>query len=225
MKTQIRTSLVAALMIFSLSSIAQEKRYVETIVSDTVMLKPVGFVYQISAGNTVTGYETYVPQDNSDDLKSATLPEIEDLIKKARFSYVMSDKNDYSIMKGTQNEPSIMVTLNSKNELDKLYKLLSSYKGISGQIFSVDYESPALYYDIMFKRLYEKALSEATVLAKISGNEIDKMVSATEVTDQFGGYMDMLTEISKYSSYDNFGLNSTSYKTYTRKFSFRFDLK
>jgi hypothetical protein len=226
MKTKPTLSLLLILILLSTATKAQEKRYVETIVTDTVMLKPVQFKYEISSGDVANPYDIYTPKDENETSNATSINDVELALKKEKFSYTMKDENNFTIVKSGKDKPSIVVTLKSMEELAQLYKLLSVYKGISGKIISSDYESPSVYYNVMFKRLYDKAFSEATMLAKISGNEIDKMASATEIVEQGNSYMDWIFEMAKFSSSgDLFGGSGGLYKVYTRKFSFRFDLK
>jgi hypothetical protein len=218
--------LFLALIFCSFTSVAQEKRSIEIIVSDTIILKPVLIKYQISSGDQANPYTDDYLKKAGEDPAATSLDDVSLALKNANFTYAMFTEDNYTISKSIQSNPSIMVTLKSKVELDRLRKVLDVYKGISGKISSVDFESPVLYHDIMFKRLYDMALAEANIFAKIVGSTVDKLGRASEVIDQNGGYMDWLMEISKMASqYEPFNMNAGLTKVYTRKFSFKFDLK
>jgi hypothetical protein len=226
MKFKLSFLLLLAFVMYSYASLAQEKRSIEIIVSDTVILKPVLIKYQISSGDLSNPYSEDYPQSAGDAAAAASLDEVSLALKNAKFTYAMTTDDNYTISKSVQNKPSIMVTMQSKEELERLKKVLDVYKGISGKISSVDFESPVRYHEIMFKRLYDKAFAEANIFAKLAGTTVDKLGSAAETGDQYGGYMDWLMELSKTASqYDLFNMNAGLTKVYTRKFSFKFELK
>lgn len=217
--------LTIALLAISLASIAQEKHYIETTVSDTVRLKPLQIRYKISISEPSYTYEITDTQGIKDTSKSTSITDVEGVLKKEKFNWSENDDNNYTISKATQNKSSLIVTLKTKSELDRLCKAIYNLKGISGKISSTDYESASLYTDAMFKRLYDKAKLEANIMAKTTGNTVGSMVSASESQDQYGGYMDWLMELSENSSNNIWGINGGLYKVYTRKFTFRFELK
>ncbi len=223
MKTRLHLIIIFLAMTFTAA--AQEPRYIETTVSDTVKLNPLSFTYEISVGNESYNYDYSALLGIDDTSKSVNMTDVLSLLKKEKFTLSTDDNNSYTLPKITPTKSSVVVALSSSAELDRLCKLLSNLNGVSGKITSTEYESPALYADVLFKRLYDKALSEATILAKISGSQVGRMISATEPSDVYGGYMDWLSELSKASSLDLFGLNKHFYKVYTRKFAFRFELK
>jgi hypothetical protein len=219
--------LILALLAMGQATNAQEKRYIETMVSDTIRLKPIQFEYKLTIGETSYSYDYSNLQGYADTLNTSTsLVELEEVLSRAKFNYILSDNDDYSLLSRDKGKSALTVTVKSNAELAKLKKLTEDLKGVSGKITSTDYESPTPYIDAMFKRLYTKALAEATSLAKITGNTVGTMTSATEVTDQTGSYMDWIMQMSRSSYYNEFtGLDADKYKVYTRKFSFRFELK
>jgi hypothetical protein len=226
MKTKLAFSPFFCLLLFSITSLAQEKRSIEITVSDTVMLRPEMIKYQISSGDPSYPYDVTTAQSANDAAAVAALENVCLSLKKEKFTFAMNTGDNYTLNKSIQNKPSVVVTMRSKAELEKLIKLLAPFNGISGKISSVDFESPVPYHEIMFKRLYDKAATEAGIFAKLAETSVEKFVSATEVNDQYGGYMDWLMELSKTASqYDMLGLNAGLDRVYTRKFSFKFEIK
>jgi hypothetical protein len=226
MKTQFKISMLMPLLLLALTTSAQVQRYIETTVSDTVTLKALQFKYQVTAGYQPNQYDdSYGLSQLGSDTVSASLKEVEKTLKKEKFTCAFEAEKNYTIEKSGKKDIPLVVTLKSKAELDRLIKVLQGMEGISGKILSTDYESPSLYYDAMFKRLYDKALTEVTSLAKISGSTIGSLLSASEITDASNSYFDWIMELSKSSPYSLLGLPASLDKVYTRKFSFRFELK
>lgn len=224
MKT--KTIFIVTLLAIAFSATAQEKRSIETVVSDTIKLRALQFKYEVTVGDDYSySYDYPNLKTAFDSLKTATISDVEDILKKAGFKWSATEENNYTISKSSKGRQSVTVTLKSKSELDRLYHLLDTMKGVTGKITNTDYEAPSLYRDEMFRRLYDKALIEATAMAKISGTEISRLVSASESFEQSTSYLDWLTELSKYSGSDIWGLNTAFYKIYTRRFAFKFELK
>ena len=223
MKTRLHLIIIFLAMTFTAA--AQEPRYIETTVSDTVKLNPLSFTYEISAGNESYNYDYSALLGIDDTSKSVNMTDVLSLLKKEKFTLSTDADNSYTLPKTPPTKLTVVVALNSPTELDRLCKLLSNLNGVSGKITSTEYESPTIYAEVLFKRLYDKALSEATILAKISGSQVGRMISASEPTDVYSGYMDWIKELSSVSSLDLFGLNKHLYKVFTRKLSFRFELK
>ena len=223
MKTRLQLMIIFLALTFT--SAAQEPRYIETTVSDTVKLNPLSFTYEISVGNESYNYDYSALLGIDDTSKSVNMTDVLSLLKKEKFTLSTDADNSYTLPKTPPTKLTVVVALNSPTELDRLCKLLSNLNGVSGKITSTEYESPTIYAEVLFKRLYDKALSEATILAKISGSQVGRMISASEPTDVYSGYMDWIKELSSVSSLDLFGLNKHLYKVFTRKLSFRFELK
>ncbi len=223
MKTRIQLMIIFLAMTFT--TVAQEPRYIETTVSDTVKLNPLSFTYEISLSSESYSFDYSALLGIDDTSKSVNMTDVLSLLKKEKFTLSTDADNSYTLPKTSSTKSTIVVALSSLAELERLCKLLSNLNGVSGKITSTEYESPARYAETLFKRLYDKALSEATILAKISGSQVGRMISASEPTDVYSGYMDWIKELSSVSSYDLFGLNKHLYKVFTRKLSFRFELK
>jgi len=230
MKANRKINLLFIFTFLTLISIAQEQRFIEIIVSDTMTLQSKQITYQINIGEQMSFLGITIPQTEKDSTSLPSLSDIQSTLTKKHFAYTVNNVNDYSISKNSQAHPSIILTLNSKNELDRLFNLLKSMQGITGKIIHVEYESPALYHDELFKRLYSKAQIEASSLADSTGNETGKLINITEVKEQqaesnMDTYMEWMKQLSKSFSADLSGQNNNLTKKYERKFQFKFELK
>ena len=233
MKITLKISLFLVLTFLSLLSLAQKQRFVEIIISDTLTLQAKQFTYQINIGEQMSfmGLTIPIPQTEKDSASLPALSDIEKNLEKNHFSYTINNENDYSISKSSQNPPTLLLTLTSKTELDRLFNLLKSMQGISGKIIHVEYESPVLFYNEIFNRLFSKAQAEASALAHVTGNETGKLLNITEIKEQqpepyMDSYMELLKPLLKsFSAVDVFGQNNNLTKKYERKMQFKFELK
>jgi len=224
MKT-IKLNLVIVFSIFNFISLAQEQRFVEIIVSDTISLKAEQFIYQISIGDQVDFYGFSYPLDDSITVDLPTVSEVEDVLRSNKFSYKILTTKDYTLSKNKINRPAIQVTLYSRQEIERLYKLLETIQGISGKIVSVDYESPDLYNKEMYRRLFAKAKEEASILAGVTGDDVGTILSVAEKRDEWLDYFDLIKKFSEEIEYNLWGMKCLWTKQYKREFQFRFELK
>jgi len=224
MKTIIKLSLIYFLFQFSFVS-AQELRYIDIVVSDTVILQPISYTYQISVGDSYNIYDIDYYQKDSTKIVPPEISDIEKDLKKDNFTYTNAVQNDYSLSKSRKESSVLLVTLKNKHELDRLIKLLNPIKGVSGKITDIKLESPEKYYPEMFKRLYDKAVAQATLLATVSGNQIGRMLNASEVKCEWEGLFDKVNQLSKKNPYESWFMQADLFSQYIRKLEFRFELK
>ena len=224
MKTIIKLSLIYFLFQFSFVS-AQELRYIDIIVSDTVLLQPISYTYQISVGDSYNIYDIDYYQKDSIKFVPPEISDIEKDLKKDNFAYTNAEENDYSLSKSRKENSVLLVTVKNKHDLDRLLKLLSPIKGVSGKITDIKLESPEKYFPEMFKHLYNKAVEQATSLATVSGNQIGRMLSASEVKCEWEGLFDKVNQLSKKNPYESWFMQADLFSQYIRKLEFRFELK
>jgi hypothetical protein len=224
MKLFIKLSLVF-LVFHCSSSFSQELRYIDIIVADTVLLQPVSYTYQISVGDSYNIYDIDFYQKDSIKDVPPEISDIEKDLKKENFTYTTAGVNDYSLSKSRKENSILLVTLKNKHELDRLIKLLRPIKGISGKITDVKLESPVKYYPEMFKSLYNKAVEQTTSLATVSGNQIGRMLSVSEVKCEWEGLFDKVNQLSKKNPYESWFMQTDLFSQFIRKLEFRFELK
>ncbi len=222
MKTNFKLLIIAILIACANPLFSQESRFIEVASSDTIVLKPIGFIYKISFETKyeVMGYS--FPIKGNDSIPPPPLADVKKVLTKNNFNFEISDQKDYVISKDAGNDTTILVTLKTETDLKNLIKVLTPLKGIAGKIKEVKYESSASYNTEMYKTLYTRALSDATTIAKVSGNTIGKLISTEEVKDSFfdyfSNYNELLKDLPYYKDKDN--LN----KTIIRKLIFKFQM-
>jgi hypothetical protein len=226
MKTKISVLSIITISIFSFHSNAQNK-FIEILATDSVELKPVSFVYQVSSGTEINVFS--IKMDKQDNEPVLSLTNIKKLLDKNSFAYQAKGKGNYSIPEKTADS-SVFVTLSSIEELNRLFKVLSNAKGISGKIAEVKYESISPYKADIYQRLYSKAFTDATTLAKVSNNTIGQLISVQEpaqTMDFFSGYQDMFQKLFSNNPIFSqmFGLESNLTQKTEKKLLFRFELK
>ena len=223
MKTNIKLFMAIILFILTKPSFSQDNKFIEISASDTIELKPVAFTYQIGFKQKIDYMGYSASLSGSDTIPSPPIIVIVNLLKTNKFIYEISNQNDYTITNSSSIDTIILVTLNSEKELKRLTKALISFKGISGKIKETKYESLSLYNKELFKSLYSRALSDATIIANASGNSVGKLISVGEIkessTDYLSNYADLLKEIPFYKNQDN--LN----KKIIKKLFFKFQMQ
>lgn len=225
MNTFLKQMVASGLILISLVSFAQESRFIELTVSDTVVLKSIGYTYQIDIGQQFEFMGLKIPQDNNDQDKPTTsITEVTDLLKKGNFPYSLSSEKNYSLS-GSSTQPSILIDVTTENELKSLTDLLKQQPGISGKIKEVKYESMSKYHDQIYNNLYVKALRQATLLANISGNSIGALLSISEAKSSTNDYLDMYNQILKIMPVKMQVETNVFEKSEEIKMVFKFELK
>lgn len=222
MKALSTSFILFTLILFSYSSYAQEPRYVELEVSDTVALHATKFIYEISFGQQTEFMGMRIPLDEKNS-KSASMADVKDLTGKLdseKFDYSLSSARDYTIT-DSPLLPSVYVNLDTENELKRLYNLLKDEKGIVGKIKDIVYEPIDKYQQVIYQDLYEKARRQATIIAGMSGNSIGYLNSATNVNNQ-NQYMDLYEEAFKNMPLPFNTSDKTDVKEKVVKMVFRF---
>jgi len=190
--------LPAGFLLLSILSHAQDLRFIEITVSDTVTVKPAQFIYQITTGQKWTEYMgVQMPKENDEsetNEPAVELAVITTILDKEKFTYTISNENKYSVT-SYESKPEITVVLNGEAELKKLVELLKLHKGINGKIKDIIYEPSSEQQDSAYRELYTKALKQARLMAKISGNSIGKLISISDVRNE--SFAEMLEELIK----------------------------
>lgn len=203
-------------------AVAQEpQRFIEVIVSDTIAVLPAQFTYQVTLGDDskMFGFMS----DKGEEGVSG-VDELEGTLKIGKFNYIKKDKGDYSISKTKDGKTTFLITLNSVEELEKLYNRLKTLKGISGKLLT-DENPNQEQRTALYKKIFAKAKAQAGILAAASGNQLGRLISATETVDKADGQMEMVKQLWKNMSIDIAGTPNDINIYYTGKFQFRFELK
>ncbi|RPI19586.1 MAG: hypothetical protein EHM58_00860 [Ignavibacteriae bacterium] len=212
--------LIILLLTISYNAYAQEKHFIEISISDTLILAPLKFIYQIS----ISDKSTYYPLQDTVSEEPITFSDIEKILDAENFTNREYSSN-YSITTYSAEIENLLVYLNSKTELKRLYDVLKKNKGVTGKIISVEHESYEPYYTRLFERMYKKALTEATKMAEVTGNETSRLISVTETKAETENFFNTIMEYYKEYPLDFFNSNPDLSKTYIKKLLFRFELK
>ncbi|HEV8270299.1 MAG TPA: hypothetical protein VGQ04_03280 [Chitinophagaceae bacterium] len=216
---------IIALSSFTLN--AQTNKFIEIAAADTIQLKPVEFVYQIATGNEMSFMQMKADKQEKDPEISIAV--IKKILDKNNFVYEVKGKQNFRITPDKTSDSSIYVFLKSDAELKRLYKLLLTVKGISGNISDIKYESISPYKPEIYQRLYKQALADATILATISGNGVGQLISVQEPkeSDFMSNYMDTLKQMSGSNNMfsEIFGFENSLIQKIEKKLLFRFEIK
>ena len=225
MKTS-KATIISVLLFISQFSYSQDSRFIQLTVSDSVVLRTTGIVYEITPGNQMQLMGMKIPQFGMMDTTKPTISaeDITSWLDKGKFTYKVSGSSDYSIS-AQAAQPGILVMLKNENELKSLYKLLSAKQGITGKIKEISYEPLSKYYNDLYKRLYAKAMAQANMLAGITGNSVGKLISVSDVKNELDSILDWYKDLMKKMPIDLFGTPQISAKTEEVRMTFKFELK
>jgi hypothetical protein len=204
---------------------------VEVTVSETVELKPQSFVYEITIGDAVNSFFNLPALDGEDDGAEITLDEVttEDVtfvLDKEKFNYKLSSEEDYSIS-SSKKQPSILVDLENKQELNRLFKVFEDFEGINGSIQNVSYEDPAEHHEETMKALMCKAKIEAKSLAHAGSKELGDVISIQETVKEESGINNWFDDYQELIMNMGMGQNdgtSLSNKAEIFTYTYRFEL-
>jgi hypothetical protein len=168
--------LLHALLFLTRNIHAQVEKYIEIISIDKVVLKPVSFVYQISFGGGTGFMGLKILMEDEGDLSAVTISELESILKKEQFNFYTSMENEYKISRDVLF-PDIFVNIPNEKELKRLHQNLLGLDGITGKISKIYYEPISTFYEEMYENMYSKAIAQAELLAKISKNDVGKLIN------------------------------------------------
>lgn len=216
------------LFIISCCLNAQTNKFIEITAIDTIELKPTEFTYQITtglSGNFPFNVRVEKVVGNEPEITIGTIKKVLD---KSGFAYEVKNQGNYSVGPNKSPDSAIFIHLKSESDLNRLYKLLLTVKGISGKISEAKYETVSPYKADVYQRLYSKALADATTIAKVSGNSVGQLLSVEEPrqTDYMSDYMDMFKEMAASEMFaEMLQLNKSLIQKVEKKLLFRFEMK
>lgn len=198
--TTMSKNTILFLSVFFLANTAfsQEQNYIEVIVSDTISLKAISFIYEISEQESYDEYDEYEMYDengeiiekkgnNQDKVIKNTLEDIKAILKKEKIAFKEDNFAQYTpsnpFTKLTKENASKKIILELKNELEikHIQTLIEGKNGIKGSLSSINYESLEAYQSIIYERLYKKAMKKAGIIASQSGNTVGKTLNVSDI--------------------------------------------
>lgn len=176
-------------MILSTSIIgrAQDRRTLEISETDTVLLNPTTIEYRVSAGHG-SDFQAMVMGQVKKGVSEpqgprASMQDVVTLLQSHHIVWEYSSEKGYSIGRsGFFGDSSIDITVHSEAELKSVYTLLSAVSGITGSIGQIEFE-PIPDRVSIYKTLYQRALTDATGMAAVSGKTLGELLSVEEPQD------------------------------------------
>lgn len=222
MKTTFKLLLFSVFVVFSNSLFSQDSRFIEVTAVDTINLKPTEFTYQITIkGNKgVRGLPYYLAKDTTPSVSALY---VENLLKTNQFKWKIYEHFDYLFFNRFDKDTNILVVLNNEQELNKFYNLFSPLKGINIKMYELEYEPLSTYMNDLYKNLYQQALANATLLAKMVGNTIGKLISVEEIKEENSNILNY-EQNNIRESLDSKKRQSMD-KIIVKKMSFRFQMQ
>lgn len=118
-----------------------------------------------------------------------------EMLNKHKFEYVVYDHLNYELGGELPSGVTFLLTLNNEEDLNRLFTLFSGHEEINGKVKELVYESLENKLTTTYKDLYDKALKEVMIIAKISGLTVDKVSKVYEQKGELDSYMDSYQEI------------------------------
>ena len=183
-------------LLFANACLAQG--FIEVEVRDTLVMKPVAFVYEIAlaerynydemAVDTVAvAYEPETAYGRSkNDRKNAETRKINDLenfLKKNKYTYEPSKNYDVgnAYGYGIGSQKSFLVTLKNKQALDKLTTEIEKMDEWSGTISNIDYGNPETVEAELMQKLLKKAKTKAIMIAGMTEQKLGPIIEFREL--------------------------------------------
>ena len=219
---------------------SQDLRFIEISSVDTIELKPVQFIYQISLQNSVLDFGDFATtmsgKMNSDrDLSAQTklkpknnvsYKQVINTLDSTRFVYTISEGNNYSINTNKSNDSIVLVTINSEADLKKIYHLFNTVDNMTSHISHIEYESISSHKNDVYAKLYLKAKTDAMLIANLSGNSIGQLISVDEEKNFITDVIDEIKDTEmNFTSIFPFQKNKNFNKQVYKKLLFKFQLK
>ncbi len=203
---------------------AEESKFIEVTVTDTVYLNAIEYSYSLSFGETTSflGMK-FSADDNSGAEQNTDFSEIIPILESTKFPYSIDSVRDYNITKN-KLPIEIIVKVKSENDLKKLYSLFNSINGIYGKVKEVKYEPISNYYESIYTNLYTKAFKKAEIIAKTSKNSVSHLTSATDVIQDGDVFSNTYKQIMKEMPILGLGEQEITKKKEIVKMVFKFSL-
>jgi hypothetical protein len=227
--------LIVSLVSFSATA---QQNYIELSVSETVQLKATEFTYEVSVGELSAydmmmdgaydrEYDELEVDEDEIEAPKPTAKEILAKLTKANFSCEISDEKSYNVT-SKDAEPTIMVTVTTIKELNRLRDFIQELDGVTGKIADTKFEAPSIYYDDAYPRLMAMAKKRADLLASVSGKKAGGVIQVSEGKlsnsssgDVWGDYMTSIMEMASIME----GKKFVATKTEVIALTYRFELK
>lgn len=221
--------ILITLFFISAISFAQSK-FIEVEVRDTIMLEPSRFEYVISIRDfevdtsAVVTPDAYNPQAMKQKYDQKA-EEIKKVLKSKKYAFRDLRDSNYELNSMSfYSENGFVVRLKNIEDLRNLKKILSGYNYVTGSVGEIFYDDENSAEQILIKKLIERALRKAMLIASQSDLKLGKILEVKEVkeVDNFTfNIMDMYISSGKRNrlNAEDGSLKSTRSKAMMVKFA------
>ena len=158
----------------------------------------------------------------------ASMAIVMNMLRDHHIAWTTGGQKGYSIGQfGVLPDSSIAITVHSEAELNSVYMLLSPLSGVSAKLGQIQFE-PMPDRVSIYKTIYERAVADATGMARISGKTLGELISVEEPQDLLWSMHDMTEGIQNSANFiaELSGKpNATLQKKLEVKMLFKFELK
>lgn len=180
---------------------------VEITVQDTVYQKVTGINYilgldiekldldDFSASDYLDEFDFESEEDEEEEPKKKTLTdeEIKALLIKGKFTFEVKSTSSYEL--GEEDEQVFLLKLKNEEEIRRLYDMFKGNEEVEGKITELEFEPISNYNEVLYKKLYTKALNEAKIIAGISGQSVGALVKVSENKGEMDRYMQIYEQV------------------------------
>jgi hypothetical protein len=179
---------------------------VEITVQDTVYQKVIGINYLLGLDIDKLDLDDFSASDYLDDIdydtdeedeepkkKSITDEEIKALLTKGKFTFEAKSTSNYEL--GEEGEQVFLLKLKNEEEIRRLYQLFKGKEEVEGKITELEFEPISNHNEVLYKKLYTKALNEAKIIAGISGQTVGALVKVSENKGEMDRYMQIYEQV------------------------------
>jgi len=220
--------LIAAVMLLSLASFAQNK-FIEVEVTDTISLKPLSFQCNIYADSNI--YATVVEETTEEDYSPMAvqekqknkLQEMKRKLEAKKYKVGPLGPSNGSLMDfkifGGESENGFGIVVNSEAEVEKIKDLLKDDARVEVSVLKYADETKA--EEQLIKKIMDKARARAAVIGVNSGLKTGKILEVKEGKQGFGFDMESyMAQIMKMRGMgrDNGDYTGSLSKTFVVKF-------
>lgn len=189
---------VLFLTVISLALQAQEK-YVEVVVTDTVMVEPQEWTLIISiqpsydyAVDSMVAIDTMPilqsPIKEPAIEKGTTIQQLKDLAKKHGASLPGESGTSYAVIgRNPYQSETLVVNFKSRKKMDAFFKDLVSYKDVSGRILKSTHAQLQPFQQALEMKLITAAKQKAERLAAMNNKKLGDILVVSEVTETESG--------------------------------------
>ena len=193
------------LLLFANACFAQG--FIEVEVRDTIVLKPVSYIYEISISDRMNYEEDYADNGPIDQLKRKAekknemikkTSELESYLKKKGYTFEPSKDYEVQNLFGMPKTKSYKVTLKTPEALEKLSQEVEEMDQYSGSLADVNYGDTSQLENKLLEKLIKRAKNKAAAIAAATNQKLGTIIEFKELkqSENFNTtFMEMLVSM------------------------------